>query len=68
MPRGRFTRSSPNASSIGKAIEDIDTVPKISKNVTGKPTSENITGQLGASVFLACRTHHSMERQVSFFY
>ncbi|XP_076032096.1 uncharacterized protein LOC143019952 isoform X2 [Oratosquilla oratoria] len=25
----------------------------------------NITAQLGASVFLPCRTHHSMERQVS---
>ncbi|XP_076032103.1 uncharacterized protein LOC143019952 isoform X5 [Oratosquilla oratoria] len=25
----------------------------------------NITAQLGASVFLPCRTHHSMERQIS---
>ncbi|XP_037779933.1 coxsackievirus and adenovirus receptor-like [Penaeus monodon] len=32
-------------------------------NLTKTNTSDNITAQLGASVFLPCKTHHSMERQ-----
>ncbi|XP_053653259.2 opioid-binding protein/cell adhesion molecule homolog isoform X3 [Cherax quadricarinatus] len=38
----------------------------VTASATAKNNSmTNITAQLGASVFLPCKTHHSMERQVS---
>ncbi|KAL7639095.1 UNVERIFIED_CONTAM: hypothetical protein RMT77_010629 [Armadillidium vulgare] len=57
--------SSPSASSLDiEGLDMLNSAPII-RNVSDEVTSENVTAQLGSSVFLACKTHHSMERQVS---
>lgn len=67
LPLTRARRGSfpPSASSLDVGPMEILSAPSIVKNVTAdEVTSENITAQLGSSIFLNCKTHHSMERQV----
>ncbi|XP_042891398.1 lachesin-like isoform X5 [Penaeus japonicus] len=64
MPR--WVTASPSGAP-GDETEGISMVSPLPtpSNLTKTNTSDNITAQLGASVFLPCKTHHSMERQVS---
>lgn len=64
MPR--WVTASPSGSP-GEETEGFSMVSPLPtpSNLTKTNTSDNITAQLGASVFLPCKTHHSMERQVS---
>ncbi|XP_071526927.1 opioid-binding protein/cell adhesion molecule homolog isoform X2 [Panulirus ornatus] len=43
--------------------EDVDVIATASATAKNNSVT-NITAQLGASVFLPCKTHHSMERQL----
>ncbi|XP_042891397.1 hemicentin-1-like isoform X4 [Penaeus japonicus] len=62
MPR--WVTASPSGAP-GDETEGISMVSPLPtpSNLTKTNTSDNITAQLGASVFLPCKTHHSMERQ-----
>ena len=49
-----------------ESVEGVVYTPALptSSVVASNNTITNVTGQLGSSVFLPCKTHHSMERQV----